>query len=443
MRVLFLSQSAAVYGGAERWLADLCLGLQKRGVDVVLGLAKGPHWHKPGSYVAAYPELKSVPTIEFESRTGVPIERLSAAVGAIQRTKPDILIPLGLYDALKAGAALRSRNGKPKIVYPVHENDAWVYNTLQAHHDDIDAVVSVNRLFVKALGEYTDWPRSRLHHIRVGVPLAKKLAFVDHGGPLRLGYCGKLRQWQKRVRDLVPLCRELRDLGIPFELTIVGEGAEQCYLGNELSRWCINVEFLAPMSRNRLYEGFYPNIDLLLCFSDWETGPMVIWEAMMHGVVPVTSRYRGLGAEGLLTSGENSGVFPIGDARRAAGVVAEYYENIEKRRRCSTMANRTARRYLNAEVMEQRWNSVLNVVSASLRAPRDDGSKKVTGEKRATVERFVRRLLKRPRWYSKGIEEWPMYIDLSTEPNTFGLGESVFSVKEFDHKLNQLDAMTV
>ena len=61
--------------------------------------------------------------------------------------------------------------------------------------------------------------------------------------------------------------------------------------------------------------------DALLVLSDWETGPIVAWEAMAEGVPVVCSRYIGSGAERALVDGENCLMFPIGDMRAAAAAI--------------------------------------------------------------------------------------------------------------------------
>jgi hypothetical protein len=76
---------------------------------------------------------------------------------------------------------------------------------------------------------------------------------------------------------------------------------------------------LAPEELNRELYGW---ADVLLVTSFWETGPIVIWEAMAHRVAIVSSQYVGSGYEGSLRHGENCLLFPVGDAGEAARQLA-------------------------------------------------------------------------------------------------------------------------
>ncbi len=82
-----------------------------------------------------------------------------------------------------------------------------------------------------------------------------------------------------------------------------------------------NVEFLGVLDEARLCETILPQADALLILSDWETGPIVAWEAMAAGVPVVCSRYIGSGAERALVDGENCLMFPVGDMCAAAAAV--------------------------------------------------------------------------------------------------------------------------
>jgi hypothetical protein len=78
------------------------------------------------------------------------------------------------------------------------------------------------------------------------------------------------------------------------------------------------VQFLGVLDSSTLNERLYHWADVLLLTSYWETGPIVIWEAMAHGLPVVSSRYVGSGLEGSLKEGDNCLLFPVGDVEAAA-----------------------------------------------------------------------------------------------------------------------------
>jgi glycosyltransferase involved in cell wall biosynthesis len=156
----------------------------------------------------------------------------------------------------------------------------------------------------------------RLQHIPTGVapPL--------HPGPPReqlrsMAYVGRL-DFDKRVRDAIPLIHALRDTGITFHFA--GGGPDESHLRDAL-RDEPRVIFHGDVLREKLYSEIYPNVDAIMIFSEAEAGPIVAWEAMIHGVVPVTSDYAGRREENVIRPGETGLVFPVGDVERAATAI--------------------------------------------------------------------------------------------------------------------------
>ena len=54
--------------------------------------------------------------------------------------------------------------------------------------------------------------------------------------PLRLGYCGKLVEEQKRISDLATLCESLELLNVDYQLRIAGDGDGAQFLSERLKR---------------------------------------------------------------------------------------------------------------------------------------------------------------------------------------------------------------
>ncbi len=132
----------------------------------------------------------------------------------------------------------------------------------------------------------------------------------------RLAYIGRLDS-DKRVRDAVPLLRALAQTDIEFHFA--GSGPDAEYLREELRD--SRVVFHGDLTREKLYESMYPQLDAIVIFSDAETGPIVAWEAMRHGVVPITSDYVGRREENVIRDGETGLVFPVGDLESAANAI--------------------------------------------------------------------------------------------------------------------------
>jgi hypothetical protein len=116
------------------------------------------------------------------------------------------------------------------------------------------------------------------------------------------------------------ILRELVERGIQFELSIAGAGPAEAAIRQGLASHesAGRVRFLGTLSPTELAEQVYSKAHALLLTSSWETGPIVIWEAMAHGLVIVSSRYVGAGLEGGLRDDYNCLLFPVGNVEQAA-----------------------------------------------------------------------------------------------------------------------------
>ena len=412
-RILFATQTHSLHGGAERWLADLAAGLAGHGWQVRIAGANGPTFHSADRYLSAYPELRALAPIILHSRSGFAGGRRRMLEKALQEWKPDVVVPVLLHETIGAVARLRRGGQQMKLVYPVHESEVWAYRAVADNAQHIDAVFSVNRLMLDAIKCFSNWPVERSFHIPAGVILPERVADVfATGQPVRIGYCGKLVQSQKRIRDLIAFCRSLESNGRPYRLTITGEGAEGPALKRSFAAEVAagQVVFLGALPQADLYRKFYPELDLLLITSERETGPLVAWEAMLHGLLILTSEYRGLRREGVLRHEDTALVFPVGDPVRGAEILCAALGDRDKLREIAARGRLRAEQALTVETMVERWSDALNCVLA---LPALTDAKVPCYDyrlgPREWLEDRIRSVLNRPFFSSNPHQEWPRY----------------------------------
>jgi colanic acid/amylovoran biosynthesis glycosyltransferase len=113
-------------------------------------------------------------------------------------------------------------------------------------------------------------------------------------GPVRLLSVGRLAQ-VKGQAVLLRALRELRDRGIPFEATIVGDGPKRADLVRLASELDIQdqVEFTGAIGQDRI-RWYYANSDIF-CLSSFAEGvPVVLMEAMATGLPVVAPAVMGV-----------------------------------------------------------------------------------------------------------------------------------------------------
>ena len=200
-KILFLTKSIPVYGGVERWLADLVYGLERQGYKCLVALAKGNVFHNPDVYRAAYPELK---THDLDCMTGSQVGREMAIEKILKKYQPNYVVPVMLADGLSVSAQLKNSLGY-KLIYPIHEINEGVINDISQFSNYIDTIVYVDHFSENYYQRYLN-ASQQTELIPCGVPEAKA-ARID-SEIVRLGFCGRIVN-EKRVMDLLPLCEIL------------------------------------------------------------------------------------------------------------------------------------------------------------------------------------------------------------------------------------------
>lgn len=315
MKILFCSQAAHTGGGVEAWLESLSAALAARGWDVVTGLAKG-HFHDPARYASRHRVLQPIP---IDGSSGLLEDRILALHRLFERVRPDIIFPVNLADALKATASWKTKGANVRLAACIHGQDDERVEQLRSLGPFLDLAASVSRHATDRLGNALGGDmlqHERVRHIPTGVdaPLRPQPPREQ----LRsIAYIGRL-DFDKRVRDAIPLIHALRDTEITFHFA--GGGPDESHL-REALRDDPRVVFHGDMPREKLYSEIYPNVDAIVIFSEAEAGPIVAWEAMIHGVVPVTSDYAGRSEENVIRHRETGLVFPAGDVKGAEDVI--------------------------------------------------------------------------------------------------------------------------
>ncbi|MCB1601908.1 MAG: glycosyltransferase family 4 protein, partial [Xanthomonadales bacterium] len=302
MKVLITTQTEITNGGVERWLEMVANGLAERGVKVVLALAHGPRLHDANRYLARYPSLKRHELFLAQNISGTGFERQRRLAKIIRQVDPDVLLPVLLEDSLEIARRLRAEGGwSGSLVYPVHENEIWAEWSVRCGLGVIEHVICSNKIMTEHLRAAFPSLEARCSHVRVGVPRASRQAPHWKGGrPTSIGFCGKIVRECKRAPDFAEFINALSRSGHSIEVLVAGDGPyrEEFLRVLSASVGTESVRYLGLVDTSRLYQDFYPQLDLLVVTSETETGPMVAWEAMMHRVLLLTSDFMGRRFEG-------------------------------------------------------------------------------------------------------------------------------------------------
>jgi glycosyltransferase involved in cell wall biosynthesis len=312
-RVLICTPTYYLQGGVERIMESLARHLPSRGVEVLFGLAKGARFHDPAAFRAAFPAIRG---IDVDGTSGTAYGRRRALRRVILEAGPDVVLIARMFDAYPVCAALKLEGHGLRLAVTVQAYENDYFADLERYQDFVDVcVASGNRI----LGETQRRTSVPAVSIPGGVAPPRHLR-RSHEGPLRIGYVGRIEQLQKRALDLLPFVEALDRRGIPFTLDVAGDGTVIDELRAQLPR----ARFHGWLSTAELYDRIYPELDVLVHFAEYEGVTIAPREAMVHGAVPVISRF--IGAEDFV-DGVNALTFSVGDITAAADAVERLHRD--------------------------------------------------------------------------------------------------------------------
>ena len=340
----------------ETWLDQICRHLRNTDLHPIVGLARGMVHHNPDRFREHHPDLE---TVEIDGRGLTGEGRSRALTRCIKKVKPLIALPLSLVEANQAVARCKATGQDTRLVIHAQGNLPPMLADLKHFRPIIDHVVCPGRLTRQVLCTWGSFDQSDVSHIPNGALSRRFERRENPDGRLRIGYVGRFSQQDKRVLDIIPLVNQLREKGLRFSFKIAGTGGEEAKLRSALQGFP-EVSFCGALSQEQLYRDFYPDLDVLVLFSSSEAFGIVLAEAMMNGVVPVTSQFTGYHSEKLVLEEVTGLSFPVGDIEKAAIQLDRLQNDPVFRKRLSDKGQQHAE-------ANYRWNSSLKLWEECLR----------------------------------------------------------------------------
>lgn len=315
---MFIAPSYYILGGVQVWLDYIVEGLSAMGHDVFVGLTSG-RFHDVDRYLSVHPFSN---VVSVESVTGTGEGRTRSISRCITKIEPDVVLAVNIADVYPAVARLKKAGMAIRAVMTLHGIQEDFLEDVRLYKNVLDGVVCTNRLVGSLLAE-TEIDKERIKYAPYGVDfvLPHTQRPFSANNPLRIAYVGRYDQEQKRVLDIPEIFRQLNAQDVQYTARFAGEGplADELKLAVKAGIDSGIISFLGVLTPEDVANMIYDWADVLLVTSSWETGPIVIWEAMSHGVPVVTSEYVGSIAEGSLFNAINCLMFSVGDCSGAAG----------------------------------------------------------------------------------------------------------------------------
>jgi glycosyltransferase involved in cell wall biosynthesis len=358
--ILFVSPSAYPLGGLATWLDYIVPGLEQRGWNVVVGLTAGRH-HNVKAYLKEHPFEKIA---IIKNRTGSMEGRVRSIYSTLATIKPDMVLSVNIPDVFFAVDRYRKKMKKEiRCVMTVHGIQPDLYEDIKQFGRILDAVICTNKLACGLAEDVGEYDPARIYYSPYGVVIPQYQKRSSQNRRLTIAFAGRFERFQKRIDDIPEILELLDRKKIKYKFLFAGGGPDELHLKGQLSEQMKDntVLFLGTLSENEIITEVYNRADIFLLPSLWETGPIVIWEAMAHSAAVVTSAYIGSRLEGKLRHEDNCLMFPIGDSAKAADcierlIISEFRESITLR--AHNFVNNCYSRKISVEC----WDRCLNEI---------------------------------------------------------------------------------
>jgi glycosyltransferase involved in cell wall biosynthesis len=202
----------------------------------------------------------------------------------------------------------------------IHAPDQGNLDTALKYHHLWDACVAVSEATADACLEKIPSIRKKLTVIPNGIEIPET-TISEHSGELRILWCGRMEDRQKRVMDLVKVADLLEHNGTNWRLDVVGNGEKEADLKEATMVHQQNgrITLHGRLTSTKVHD-LMESCDVVLLVSEYEGTPMVLLEGMARGCIPVSSKGCG-GAIDMMQAHFSDTLFEIGDVETAANML--------------------------------------------------------------------------------------------------------------------------
>jgi glycosyltransferase involved in cell wall biosynthesis len=369
MNIIFIAPSAYLLGGVQDWLYSTVLGLRDRGHNVQVGVPDGM-FHSGKIYNK---EFKGLDADLFSNKSGTNEGRINTLEKFLLRKKPDLVVGVNIGNLYEAVSRLKRKHNL-RFAMTVHALEANYFEDIRMYKGLIDGLITTNKLTMQMAKEIGELEDERVYYAPYGVPIEMTRPKRNiETEKVNIIWVGRLDQAQKRVMDLIEIVGYLDEMHVDYQLSIAGEGPQRYQVEKGLEKQVAKqkVRFCGKLNKNSLYS-LYKDNDILLITSEWETGPIVAWEAISAGCTVVSSRYTGCKAEQTLVDQETALLFNISDTKDAALKILKLRDKGTREIIQSKSRQLVQERYSSKASLDA-WELAFQQILGSTRQPKAEG----------------------------------------------------------------------
>ncbi len=251
------------------------------------------------------------------------------------------------------------------VIAVLHNNTDDIYRVGLANPANIDCFVAVSEQ-VREQALVLGAPPEKVLCVRNGVEVFPEYP-GNHGSalsgcPLKVVFAGRIEHEQKGVLYLPGIIAGVRERGAAATFSVIGDGTDSPELRARLAHLRLEgmVTFHGALPHSEAMR-ILGEADVMIMPSHYEGQPVILFEAMARGVVPLVSRLPGI-TEEVISEGRDGLLAPVGDE----GAFVEHLVSLAADRgRVATMSRaawRSALERFGIETMTGRYVALLEKI---------------------------------------------------------------------------------
>jgi glycosyltransferase involved in cell wall biosynthesis len=237
------------------------------------------------------------------------------------------------------GVAAMMRNPKPqnRVIGIAHTDEKAYYDIMTYYEPIISKFIAVSDQIYQRLVELL--PQRQHDIIRLPYPVPRRAAEArsnEQRHTLRIGYAGRIQNYQKRILDLQDLVADLSQCSGHYCFEIAGDGThlqqlKNFFNDNHFENVTVNFHGLLD---SEAIASLWSSVDIGILFSSHEGLSISMIESMAAGCVQVLTNVSGVGDT--VTPGVNGFVHAVGDTQAMASSLQNLWAQPELLSRLST-----------------------------------------------------------------------------------------------------------
>ena len=329
---LYIDAPCLSMGGVEFFSVYTGISLYKKGFNV---------------YLVESVNNRNMPNAVLEEvKKHVPLLTTEQLIVALKHEEHDRNIVLmswnqKLYEVLH-DYVLNVKNNAQIIAYS-HSAAVYYYDALKLYEPIISKFICVSKTIHDELVRLIPARKSDILYqpCPTSISLEKKWNHrLNETNEISILFVGRMEDASKGIFRLVQVYDTLIRKKINFKLRIVGKGIDSEALKSRFREKFgdkeVRYEFIENANTPKDVLNYMKISDVLIVTSNFEGGPIVVYEAMSCMVVPVSFRVGNISS--IIENGVNGFITDVGDLRKLTDHIIYLYENPDKRKRMAEKA---------------------------------------------------------------------------------------------------------